>query len=251
MPGTAVKLRYLICSTARCGSNMVGDFLHATGLAGDPLEYLNGRFMAGFLRSKGLAPTHRLDVGHYLTEIEHRRTSPNGCFGMKMHFEHLQAVFSRDMSRSVAFLRRFQKFILLRRRDKLAQAVSLHRARVTQLWTSDDARFLPADDPRLHRQVKFDPVALSRALSDIVAQEEGWARTLIKAELPFDVFWYEDLVSDFEQAGAELLGSLGLPMVAATSPIVLGLSRQGRDDDPILMAWRRYLGCRSLTGENE
>lgn len=249
VPPAGVSLRYLICSTARCGSNLVGDFLHGTGLAGDPLEYLNGRFMAGFLRSQGLPPAHRLDVHKYLAAMEHRRTSPNGCFGLKMHYEHLQALFARDRSQVPAFLSRFQKLIVLRRRDKLAQAVSLHRARVTQLWTSEDARFLPADDPRLHRPVPFDPPALARALYDIVAQEEGWEQTLKQAGQPFSVFWYEDFVADRTAAGTALLQTLGLPCDKAVLPEVASVRRQGSDDDPMLSAWRGYLGCRTRTGE--
>lgn len=35
--GNGASYRYLLCSTARCGSNLVSDMLQQTGLAGDPM----------------------------------------------------------------------------------------------------------------------------------------------------------------------------------------------------------------------
>lgn len=239
---SGTTFRYLLCSTARCGSNMVGDMLLKTGQAGDPLEYLNGRYIAGYLRSVGTPHAKELNMSRYLADIERRRSSPNGVFGIKMHYEHLEAHFSGDMAKTLPFLRRFDRAVALRRRDKLAQAVSLHRARVTQIWSSEDKRFLADDDPRLHREVAFEPAAISRALADIVREEEAWERTLRHAQIPYQVFWYEDFVTDRQAMFANLFEFLQIRHDApAPEP---DLRRQGSGDDPILAAFCQYLGCR-------
>lgn len=238
---SGTTFRYLLCSTARCGSNMVSDMLLKTGRAGDPLEYLNPRYMAGYQRSIGAAHANQPSFARYLDEIERRRSSPNGHFGIKMHFEHLEANFSRDMKQALLFLKRFDRVVSLRRRDKLAQAVSLHRARVTQLWSADDRRFLAPDDPRLHKEVKFDPVAISRALAEIVRQESAWERLLKSASIPFEIFWYEDFVSDCQTTFQRLLKVLSIQEDAVSvSP---STRRQSSENDPILATLCQYLGC--------
>jgi len=233
--------RYLLCSTARCGSNLVSDMLHQTGMAGDPLEYLNGRYMAGWLRSQGAPEDSKVNVARYLADMESRRTTPNGHFGIKVHFEHLQALYKTALKQAIPFLQGFDRIILLRRRDKIAQAVSLHKARVTQIWSSQDYTFLEQDDPRLLKKAEFDPAAIGRALADILVQEFGWVALLKSADLPFEELWYEDFVQDYTAGSERLLRLLDIPeaLAAVTAPTI---KRQGADDDPMTKAFRQVIG---------
>lgn len=249
-PAAGINFRYLICTTARCGSNLVCDFLRSTMLAGDPLEYLNRRFIAGFLRSKGITANHNIDINRYLTIMENRRSSSNGYFGIKMHFEHLQAAFAKNISQSFDFLEQFDKVIVLRRHDKIAQAVSLHRARVTQLWTSEDKEYFSDDDLRGRHEVEFHPVAMAKALSDIIVQEQSWDQILKQVGMPFEIFWYEDFDTNRIATGSALLRTLGLPADALSLKMQSGVTRQSHSDDLLLELWRQYLGCKNQEGVN-
>lgn len=239
--GNGASYRYLLCSTARCGSNLVSDMLQQTGLAGDPMEYLNPRYMAGYLRSKGWAPTSGVHLTEYLAEMERRRSTPNGYFGLKAHFEHLQGIYKDRLEQAVPFLQRFDSIILLRRRDKIAQAVSLHKARVTQIWSSLDYQFLDKTDPRRLRKAVFDPIALGRALADILAQDYGWEHLLKRHQLPYHEVWYEDIVADYAGGNARLLAHLGLEE-AVTALKAPSIQRQGVDDDPMVRMFREVIG---------
>ncbi len=206
---TKSRYRYALLSTPRCGSNMVSDMLHQTGVAGDPLEYLNSRFIAGYLRLKGRDHSSPIVLSQYLEEMESRRTSKNGYFGIKIHFEHMARVFS-DTRNFLDYLNLCDRVIFLRRRDKISQAVSLYKARVTQIWSSMDYEFIDPTDPRLSVTVGFDPVAIGRALADVLTQEFGWEALLRRHNIEHKEVWYEDLTLDFSEKSGELLSYLQL-----------------------------------------
>ncbi len=232
--------RYILCSSPRCGSNLVGDMLYQTGLAGEPMEYLNGRYIAGYLRAKGCPEETPVDIFAYLAEMETRRSSPNGYFGLKVHFEHLLALSKRKFP-AAAWLGTYDRIILLRRRDKIAQAVSLHKARVTQIWSSLDYQFLDEQDPRRQRKASFDPIRIVAALADLVQQEYGWEQFLRNLGLGFVEFYYEDLVADYMGASSRLLVTLDLPQAAArvSAP---NLQRQGMAGDPMISKFKSCIG---------
>lgn len=241
-PAAGCSSRYLICSTARCGSNLVCDLLAQTRMAGVPMEYLNPRYVAGYLRSQGLDSSASLNLEAYLGVLERRRTTANGYFGIKVHFDHLRSLGLRTALAHRDFLQKFNHIIVLRRRDKVAQAVSLYRARVTQIWSSGDRQFLATDDPRLSLDVAFDPTAIARALADSVQGEQDWLDLLVASRLPFSEFWYEDFAG-FAQMPDGLLSALGLPPELA--PQTPSISRQSSADDPMLRRFMAVIGLPS------
>jgi len=233
------SFRYVLCSTPRCGSNLVGEMLRETGLAGDPHEYLNQRYIAGFLRTRE-DKTRKLDVKDYLAQLERRRTSPNGVFGVKIHFEHLESLWKGRKKAAAAFLRGFDKFVLLTRRDKIAQAVSLYKARETQIWSSLDYDFLDADDPRRAIKPGFDAVRIAKALSDLIADETHWRTLLESQSLPYVELCYEDVVADYAGQRTKLLAALGID--AAKAAAAPGLKKQGADNDPLIAQFKQHIG---------
>jgi LPS sulfotransferase NodH len=125
--------RYCILSSQRTGSTLLGRTLYETGLAGDPLEYFNPPLLVVARKQ-----TEKPDLGFsgFLKLIEKRRTSPNGIFGMKVHYHQLKQVLVTE-ERSAAFLRGFDKLIWIRRRDRVGQAISKVIAEKTQVWSSE------------------------------------------------------------------------------------------------------------------
>ena len=134
-PGSQPTLRrYVVLSTPRSGSTLLGECLRAVA-AGDPLEYFHENVLATYRRTaKGKQHATYRDL---LQVMERRRTSPNGTFGMKVHFYQFNRVFGVDIHTvGRDWLRHQQALIRVYRRDRLAQAVSRTKAVATQQWSS-------------------------------------------------------------------------------------------------------------------
>jgi trehalose 2-sulfotransferase len=238
--------RYLLCSTARSGSTLVSDLLAGTGLAGDPQEYLNRRIMAAWMRRQGIQDG-LMNLDDYLAFLDAHRTTPNGIFGIKVHFEHLQDIWGKDVRAMIEFIKGFDRVVLLSRQDKLAQAVSLHKARVTQIWTSEDVRFLDEEDPRLKIKPGYNPASIAKALAQTIEHESYWRALLKKAGMQYTEIVYETFVKDRTRQARDLFNLLGLDK---ETPIKApGIQRQGSQDDPLLSAFRKEIGVTVETGQ--
>jgi trehalose 2-sulfotransferase len=118
----------IIASTGRCGSHMLGHALHETGSFGFPLEYTNPANLSEWKKRLGIEDFHAV-----LTEIQQRRTSPNGVFGIKIHYSHIKQF--GGFNHLIEYFPNAY-YILLSRKDVLSQAVSLSIARQTGVWIS-------------------------------------------------------------------------------------------------------------------
>lgn len=231
---TATKLRYAILSAPRSGSTLLSRALHKTGHAGDPHEYLNPSAIAAFqeIRNGG-----NLGINDYIREVETRRTSGNGYFGIKIHYFHLSRLCSTAEMKAQAaerFLARQNRRILITRRDKLDQAVSYYIAQRTGRWTSEHERYLPFDGDA---NVEFDPAAISRCLLRVIEDEEGWRQALTRSGLPHLEVVFEDFISDYRKKLAEVLDYLELDaiyslsqpaMTSTSSPCAMGIKERFR-----------------------
>lgn len=163
----------IIASTPRCGSHMLGHALHRTGCFGFPLEYTQPSNLAEWRRRLA-------GCDDVLTEIQRRRTSPNGVFGIKIHYSHVSGYggFQHVM-------RRFPDayYMFLFRRDVLKQAVSLSIAQQTGVWISGQA---PSGTT-----VEYDFDRINKCMRRVLLENAGW-RYLFAAhgcrtmELEFD-----------------------------------------------------------------
>lgn len=116
----------VIASTPRCGSHMLGHAMWQTSQFGFPLEYLNPRNLSVWRKrfcSRNVADT--------LSAIERKRTSPNGVFGIKIHYSQL-----RQLGGFAGLAEYFPHacYVLLSRADVLMQAVSYSVALQTGVW---------------------------------------------------------------------------------------------------------------------
>src|SRR5882724_11277758 len=129
MPDPDSTLRgYAICTAPRAGSNWLCQLLTSTGVLGRPLEYFNG-----IARRQLNDPSYPDDPGEQVARILTMGRTPNGVYGLKMFASQFREVAgSVKLSRELPNLR----FIVLRRRDVLGQAISWTRSLQTNQWRS-------------------------------------------------------------------------------------------------------------------
>jgi LPS sulfotransferase NodH len=212
--------RYLICSSPRTGSSLLTIALREAGLAGIPYEYLHPGYARAFADRFGLTT---VAIPAYLDFLEQRRCSRNGVLGMKLHLHQLRnALPGREQQ--IAFLQRFDRCIVLNRRNQLAQAISLLRANASRMWATRDA-----DELKAARAAPFAPstAAIARVLADVVAEAADWPPLVAAAGRDCITLAYEDLVADFAGAMRRIVTHLaidGLRAEAIRPPTTLKLA---------------------------
>lgn len=220
-------IRYLICTSPRCGSTVFGQMLFDTGCMGDPLEYLNPSYLGAYFRRFG---GNNDTIDNVMARLQSLRTSPNGNFGLQLHHAHFRSLFAeQELTAGIRFLNSFDRVLFLRRRDRLRQATSLFRARKTGLWSSLEADFRRADDhsgsasnQTLHQDnwnsVAFDPGGLSQALQRVISQDAGWHDLLQQQAIEHHEIYYEDLVADWQPQCSKALSFLGVKIAEHEVP---------------------------------
>jgi len=169
----------IIASTGRCGSHMLGHALHKTKKFGFPLEYANGANLTEWARRLGSN-----DFKNVMSEIQQRRTSPNGVFGIKLHYPHI-----KQFGGFAGVVKYFPDayYILLSREDVLKQAVSLSIAAQTGVWISGQKPV--KDNP------EYNFSHINKCLRDTILNNSLWRYTLAASgcnyiEMNFDYVRY-------------------------------------------------------------
>jgi LPS sulfotransferase NodH len=206
LPPTPVRRRYVVLSSPRSGSTMLCSALIASGLAGYPMEYLSPRNIARYREVR-----RHWSVAESMSDFERRRTSGNGCFGIKLHANQYVAVFGPQIGgdrAGVKFLRGFDRFILCHRRGKVEQAISNILANERQVWNYDGAG-KPAFAARGFQP--RDVELISTEIARSAGEERFWREAVEKLGLPAIEIAYEDLASDEPGTLARAFAFLGLP----------------------------------------
>lgn len=194
LPPKTPVLRYMVLSSPRTGSNALCRRLcNITGRFGLPSEYINGRhiaLMSPRATPKG-PPRDRASLERYLDAVERLRTSDDRLFGLKAQPRQITAFTGEALPEAVQFARRFDRLVLLTRKDKLGQAISGAIARVTQVWFNDGT------DPDISPEQQRSLMPVITQLLKLYQEEERFIRRVSwacgKPCLHVD---YEDIVAD-------------------------------------------------------
>jgi LPS sulfotransferase NodH len=189
---TPISMKYLILGSPRSGSTLVSRILFETKMAGDPLEFFNRYLLELECEIKGIK---ELTFDRFLDEMKLRRTSPNGVFGMQLHYPQLLMKFSSDNINNsmIGFVRDFDKYIWLRRRNKLRQAISFVIAKTNGAWSSEDKKKIEKLEVE-----DISMIDILSALRFVSFNDFGWERLIHAAKLDVHEVWYEDLVTNYE-----------------------------------------------------
>jgi len=206
---------YLIASTQRSGSYLLSYLLRGTGRLGAPFEYLHPGH-----EPKWHARLGTDDLESTIQKLFELRTSPNGWFGIKAHWDHW--AYGQG---EVPGLLSFEKVIRIERRDRLAQAISLALARQTQSWMSIQGK---AAEPR------YDEREIAHALAILDRDTRAWDEWFRAANVEPLLVYYEDLVSAPLASLNAILAHFDMQPV--TSVPAVPTSKQGSELNDV---WKR------------
>ena len=231
------EIPYLLASVPRAGSTHFSHLLWRTGCLGAPLEYLN--FLP--LSPYGFAATS-IEVQQQLWRSAlRRRCSPNGVFGLKVFTAQLHKLdqenpaLLHDVMATMLPREGPRHIVYLRRRDKVAQAVSFTRAALSGVWRKEQEQ---SEQAPLH--YSDDPV--QAAEQEIAAQEEVWARMFGDLRLEPLRVWHEDVLADPAATIKQVANYLGVSIDPAAAVDIPAIEKQSEGDAPAWM--ERYAASR-------
>jgi trehalose 2-sulfotransferase len=244
-----VTVSYLVCATPRSGSTLLCETLSKTGVAGNPLEFFEALpetgvprrpvdYLAGLDDPEALAliegapapeapPYSDLrgctDYDEHLAKVRESGTTPNGVFGAKIMWAHLEDLGRRLGSGDLGALvdERFDhpRFVWVRRQDTIRQAVSLWRAMQTQSWRAENE---PATG-----EPQYSYPALRHLVEQLEAHDRAWERFLA-AKARVLTLTYEQIASDIGDAVRRTLAHIDVAQDAAVD--VLPAMRRQADE---------------------
>ncbi len=212
---------FAICTTPRSGSNVIGQMLESTGKLGRPLEYFN----APARRSLGWPDYPDAADAQVRCLLESK--TDNGVYAVKAFPWQLSKVYETPGAfESLPNLH----FIRLKRRDKLAQAISWVRALQTGQYRSTQT-------PR--REASYDAPGIRRIIGEIAKAEASW-------DIFFALRNLEPVVLDYDDALADPARTIGVVAnIVSVDDAKLDLSALTltRQADALSAEWReRFLG---------
>ncbi|MCP5154615.1 MAG: glycosyltransferase [Ectothiorhodospiraceae bacterium] len=228
-------LSYAIATTPRAGSNLLCEALGGTGLAGSPTEHLADGARRSF------EVTHGGGGGvDQLAAAVQGLTGPNDVFGTKLLWHQLEALAAPTSGEwppggpmdALKLLLPGLRFVRLRRRDRLRQAISLWRAEASGDWVRTEATRGVAPAPT------FDRAAIAQRLARLDADEARWDELLADHRpAPFTV-WYEDLAADPRGTAVAVLDALGIERPAhLPAPPITTRAQADAATEALVRAW--------------
>lgn len=196
---------YAIVTTPRSGSTYLCDLLDSTAIAGHPSEHLR-------LATQELTRHFNFNYLKLLDNLMEYRTTSNGVFGTKL-ISHFLFELQRSKFDFEQIFQSINQFILLVRKDKLAQAISLVLAQKTEVW------HLHSDARKTSYQSQLENIEINdNLLNDveqkvifIEQQEARLQKILAHHQIQPLVIVYEDLLDDAPAQINRILDFLAIP----------------------------------------
>ena len=116
-----------------------------------------------------------------------------------------------DNARNI-ILSRYDRFIVIRRRDKVAQAVSDFIARQTGLFHSDQEAWHP------NYSTEYDHRTIKRTLETLHRDEESWLNYLGRKNIAYHEIEFESWLGSFHSLTAGLFAFLGIECAVPEMP---------------------------------
>jgi trehalose 2-sulfotransferase len=203
---------YVIASIQRSGTHLLCNILRSTGVAGSPAEHFLSKAGETWEKRSG-APSRAA----YIQQVLRQNTAANGVFGtvvMWSYFERMLQMLQeipayKNLNGAQPLAAAFgePKYIWMRRRNRVEQAVSWAMACQTGVWTQKaEAKLQQLANP------KFDFKVIDEWCNRIAAHDQGWANYFRENHIEPLVLLYEDVVASHRAAAERVLEFLGVPI---------------------------------------
>jgi LPS sulfotransferase NodH len=216
-------ITYLLASVPRTGSTWFSHILWRSGCLGAPLEYLNFE-PAGPYFFASRSPHQQLNLWH---SVLHRRTSPNGVFGIKCFPPQLHDLQQNnppllsEVMETLIPKKPPRRAILFARRDQTAHAISYARALTTGIWRSEQ-------ESGARPEAEYSDVAVDRARKLLDGQAEAWDSMFRDLHIEPLKLWYEDALEDPAAAVSSVADCLGVEIDPDAAVEVPEIRRQSQ-----------------------
>jgi LPS sulfotransferase NodH len=205
--------RYAILYISRSGSTWLADLLSRQGDLGKPREYLNLDMIARFA-----AEMNANTLPDYFAMLGRKRATANRVFGLKVGWAQLELLAGEGVADE--FLAS-HTCIYLRRRNLVAQAVSLYKARLSRAYQrrrTDTPEVRKAFDDA-NARVTYDADGIGRYLKEIVHGEQVVEAMIASAGAAPVRFLYEDIIAADPGAMVEVVHRLVVGISRTRQPI--------------------------------
>jgi len=220
---------YIIASTQRSGTHLLCSILRSTGIAGSPGEF--------FMSKAGETWEERWNApsrAGFIERVFQDNTGTNGVFGavvMWSYFERMLQMLQevREYNRFsgaelLAELFNRPKYIWMRRRNRVEQAVSWSMACQTGVWAQKGGvTSQPCATPN------FDFKVIDEWCNRIAAHEASWANYFRENQIEPLVLYYEDIVASHRTAAERVLEFLALPLPHRMKIPAPAVEKQGNE----------------------
>lgn len=227
-----VEKSYLVCTTPRTGSGFLCDTLWRAGLFGRPDEYFCDK---GF-HPEYATPENRRDFRSYLSTVKTLAAGANGIAGVKFMWEDFRYLLDllqpgsgkRPDLALVASTFPKPVFLLLSRRNKLHQAMSLYRRRETGVFSSRSKGGVDLECPQ--------PSAgeLDQLMEQLRNQDEHWRQFFAANGIAPLELVYETMLEDMHAVVLRIARHLDIDL---PETFVVPESDYRRLSDESVTAW--------------
>jgi|GEM_PF-405043 len=233
---------YLICATQRSGSTLLADGLRSAGVAGRPYEFFGvGEHNRAHWRNLLQISNDR----EYVQKIISAATTDNGVCGVKLlsdqlrafrHFLNVEGLVAvseggalpDEISERLGAVR----YIWVKRRNRVAQAISLFRATQSSEWVRPKGSSKKlAGEP-----IEFDFHRIDQFVRRCAARDKRWKLFFRTYHIQPLVVVYEEFAKTYEISLAAVLSFLGVASKGKIEP-----TRLEKQADQISLDWEaRY-----------
>jgi trehalose 2-sulfotransferase len=214
MPEVPATTRHLLlCATHRTGSNLLEQYLKASKVAGRPREYYSPSLTAKFAESMNL-PRPDEDFAAYQQAIQRTWTTPNGVFGAKIMWRHLQHVQNKlghqgHVWDALTIAHPNPSVVHVTRKDKVRQAISMVRAKQSGLYSTvhldygRQAEVAPGN---------YDFHAIHFHVEKFTQEDELWVKLFQEKGITPHTIVFEEFIKAPKEQTEGLLSAFGLPI---------------------------------------
>jgi LPS sulfotransferase NodH len=241
-------ISYIIASVQRSGTHLFCSILRSTGVAGRPGEHFFCKRTETWEERWG-SPSRAA----YVERMLRQGSTPNGVFGfvaMWTYFERIidmlheiPAYHHLDRSQVLDTVFNQPKYIWMRRRNRVQQAVSWAIASQTKVWSKK-----PGEAMRQSQEpLQFDFKLIDRRYDQIIIEEQNWQNYFRENRIEPLVLFYEDVTVSNHATAERVLKFLGVPILAGFDITSLTVEKQATE---ISEQWAaRYLQLKAkMTG---